>query len=73
MPNKNEPTPQDFMFASGAFLTEEFPENFQGLTESQIDDFIRDKEWTPFEGWEPREVYELISDLAHNLANYKTK
>lgn len=53
---------------SGSFLTEHLPEDWHThMDETDVDDFVDDHVWEPFEGWPASEVWSLI-DGARNAA-----
>ena len=52
------------IWASGHFLCEHFPEDFVNWEEEQVDRFILDNVWQPFEGYSAEDVWENIDNLA---------
>jgi len=44
---------KDLIWASGHYLTEHFPEEFVEWEEEEIDGFIEDHIWQPFQGYRP--------------------
>jgi len=50
--------------ASGHFLTEHFPENWNDMDGEELNEFIDDHTWEPLEGWEAGAVFELIENAA---------
>ena len=64
------------IWASGHFLCEHFPEDFINWEEEQVDRFILDNVWQPFEGYSAEDVWEIIDSLASDFkqsVNHKLK
>ena len=64
------------IWASGHFLCEHFPEDFVNWEEEQVDRFILDNVWQPFEGYSAEDVWEIIDSLASDFkqsVNHKLK
>ena len=55
------------IWASGHFLCEHFPEDFINWEEEQVDKFILDNVWQPFEGYSAKDVWENIDNLAYDF------
>jgi len=55
------------IWASGHFLCEHFPEDFINWEEEQVDKFILDNVWQPFEGYSAEDVWENIDNLAYDF------
>lgn len=43
----------DIIWASGQFLTEPFPDDYEQWSNEKLDDFIDDHKWEPFEDYDP--------------------
>lgn len=56
-----------FMKASGIFLTEEVPSNWDDLSEDEQNSFMSENVWEPFEDCEPNVLWELIENTANDL------
>jgi hypothetical protein len=52
------------IWASGHFLCNHFPEDFINWEEEQVNKFILDNVWQPFEGYSAEDVWENIDNLA---------
>ena len=52
------------IWASGHYLCENFPEDFKDWEEEQVNEFILDNVWQPFEGYSAEDVWENIDNLA---------
>jgi hypothetical protein len=55
--------------ASGHFLTEHLPENWQDMTEEDINQFMKDHTWERLEGVDLDEVWGHIEILAMDFKN----
>ena len=60
----------DIIWASGQFLTEPFPDNYDQWNNEKLDDFIDDHKWEPFEDYDPSFIWEQIEHLALSVRNY---
>ena len=60
----------DIIWASGQFLTEPFPDNYEQWSNEKLDDFIDDNKWEPFENYDPSFIWEQIEHLAYSVRNY---
>ena len=60
----------DIIWASGQFLTEFLPDNYDLWSNEKLDDFIDDHKWEPFEDYDPSFIWEQIEHLAHSVRNY---
>ena len=60
----------DIIWASGQFLTEPFPDNYEQWSNEKLDDFIDDHKWEPFEDYDPSFIWEQIEHLALSVRIY---
>ena len=60
----------DIMWASGQFLTEHLPDDYDQWSNEKLDDFIDDHKWEPFEDYDPSFIWEQIEHLALSVRNY---
>ena len=60
----------DIIWASGQFLTETFPDDYEQWSNEKLDDFIDDHKWEPFENYDPSFIWEQIEHLALSVRNY---
>ena len=60
----------DIIWASGQFLTEPFPDDYDQWSNEKLDDFIDDHKWEPFEDYDPSFIWEQIEHLAISVRNY---
>ena len=63
----------DIIWASGQFLTEPFPDNYEQWSNEKLDDFIDDHKWEPFEDYDPSFIWEQIEHLAYSVRKYIDK
>jgi hypothetical protein len=50
--------------ASGHFLSEHLPDDYQELSEEELHQFISDNAWEPLENTEPSHIMDCIDVLA---------
>ena len=60
----------DIIWASGLFLTESFPDNYDQWSDEELDDFIDNHIWEPFEDLDPSFIWEQIVNLAKSMRDY---
>ena len=60
----------DIIWASGQFLTEPFPDDYEQWSNEKLDDFIDDHKWEPFENYDPSFIWEQIEHLAYSVRKY---
>ena len=60
----------EIIWASGQFLTEPFPDNYEQWSNEKLDDFIDDHKWEPFEDYDPSFIWEQIEHLAYSVRKY---
>ena len=60
----------DIIWASGQFLTENLPDDYDQWSNEKLDDFIDDHKWEPFEDYDPSFIWEQIEHLALSVRNY---
>lgn len=61
-------TEQECMIqASGVFLIERLPNDYEELTEGELLEFIGDNLWEPFENLNTEDVLDYINDAAWDL------
>ena len=67
--NRHLPTTETIQWASGHFLIREFPDNFDELSEDQINRFIDDYICEDYEYHSPEDVWLRIEHLAYDTVN----
>ena len=61
---------KDLIWASGHYLTENFPEEFTEWEEEEIDGFIEDNITERYEFSEPNYIWKEIDNLAWSVRDY---
>lgn len=51
------------------FLTEELPEDWDNLSDDELDEFLVDHAWEPFQYWEADRIAEVIDAVASDVEN----
>jgi len=67
--NKFLPSTEAIQWASGHFLVSEFPDNFDELSEEQVNKYIQDWVCVEYELHEPEDVWLMIEHLAYDTVN----
>ena len=62
-----------FIRASSHFLTEEYPANWQDMTDEELLKFIDEYQWEQFEGYDAEYVWEHIEILAQDFISFVRK
>mgnify|MGYP003127316151 FL=1 len=60
----------DIIWASGQFLTEPFPDDYDQWDNGKFDEFILTHLWEPFEDYDSSFIWEQIEHLALSVRNY---
>jgi len=58
---------------SGEFLCDNLPKNFRDLEEEELDEWLVDNAWQPFENDSPSDIWEWIDDAALALKMFLEK
>ena len=66
----SEPTTQDYIWASGQFLSKHLPPDYEEWEEEKLDKFLTDNAWEFFEYCEPNFIWEQIDSLAWSVRKY---
>ena len=62
---------KDLIWASGHYLTEHFPsDEFKEWGNDEIEEWIDEHRWEPFEYYSTRDIYEMIDSLAFSVRRY---
>jgi len=67
--NEFLPSTEAIQWASGHFLVSEFPDNFEDLSEEQVNKYIHDWVCEEYELHEPENVWLMIEHLAYDTVN----
>ena len=69
--SKQEITLKDLRInASGDFLTEELPGNYDEMSENEFDQFLINHAWEPFENDTANDIWDNIDNSAHSLKRF---
>ena len=60
----------DVIWASGHFLTENLPDDYDQWSNGDFDEFILTHLWEPFEDYDASFIWEQIEHLALSVRNY---
>jgi len=60
----------DLIWASGHFLCESFPGNFDKWTDKKLNKFIENNPWEPFQYWPANLIWDEILGLATSMRSY---
>ena len=60
----------DIIWASGQFLTEPLPDDYDQWSNGDFDEFILTHLWEPFENYDLSFIWEQIECLALSVRNY---
>ena len=60
----------DIIWASGQFLTEPLPDDYDQWSNGDFDEFILTHLWEPFEDYDASLIWEQIEHLALSVRNY---
>lgn len=71
--NKYEIQTQAYITASGHFLTNPLPNDWEDMSEDDLNSFISDNLWEHFENCDPHYVFEHIDTLARDFLNFNKK
>ena len=65
-----EVTKQDLIWASGHYLGENLPPDYDEWSDKKLDKFIEDNAWEFFEYADPKFIWEQIESLAWSMRQY---
>ena len=52
--------------ASGVFLVDYYPDDFEEMDDSTLEQFCKDNAWSPFEYWDGSAIVKLINAQAES-------
>jgi len=67
--NKFLPSTEAIQWASGHFLASEFPDNFDELSEEEVNEYIQYWVCVEYELHKPEDVWLMIEHLAYDAVN----
>lgn len=60
---------QAIIFASGHYLTEHLPDEYDEWTDEELDSHLLEFVWEPFEYYSGEQIWEFIEHLAYDFKN----
>ena len=61
---------KDIQWASQHFLTESLPDDWQKMSDEEVDEFIENHKWQPNEYWEAKDIRQQIGQVARSMRDY---
>jgi hypothetical protein len=61
---------KDIQWASQHFLTESLPDDWQKMSDEEVDEFIENHKWQPIEDWEVKDIWQQIGQIARSMRDY---
>ena len=61
---------KDIIWASGHYLTEHFHDEDINWSSDEVEEWIEENKWEPFEYYSTRDIYEFIDSLAYSVRRY---
>tara|TARA_R110000823_G_scaffold21687_1_gene65492 strand:+ start:43 stop:267 length:225 start_codon:yes stop_codon:yes gene_type:complete len=61
---------KDIQWASQHFLTESLPDDWQKMSDEEVDEFIENHKWQPIEDWEVEDIWQQIGQIARSMRDY---
>ena len=58
---------ESLIWASGFYMTEHLPVDFNKWDEDKLDLYMEDHRWEPFEYWEAKAIHEHIAGQASSI------
>ena len=66
----HEVTKEDIIWASGHFLCDNLPSDWDEWEEEKVDQFLEDNAWEYFQYTDPKFIWEQIESLAWSMRYY---
>ena len=63
-------TKQDFIWASSHILCETLPPDYDTWSDEQLDDYLSEYAYEPYEYHTPKQIYQEITSLATSVRDY---
>jgi 3'-phosphoadenosine 5'-phosphosulfate sulfotransferase (PAPS reductase)/FAD synthetase len=64
---------KDIQWASQHFLTDSLPDDWQKMSDKEVDEFIENHKWQPIEDWEIDDIWQQIGQIARSMRSYIKK
>ena len=73
MNNLNRTRKQDFEWASGFYLSQDLPKDWDDMEEGKLFSTLEQLAWQPLEHWDGASICEEIENLAYSVRIYINK
>lgn len=60
-------TPDYYRIASEFFLCETLPQDYADMDDDELNEFLEEHAWEPFEYWNANDIAECILDLSYRM------
>ena len=61
---------KDIQWASQHFLTDSLPNDWQKMSDEEVDDFIENHKWQFVEDWDVDDIWQQIGQIARSMRRY---
>ncbi len=61
---------KDMQWASQHFLTESLPDDWQKMSDEEVDEFIENHKWQLVEDWDSDDIWQQIGQIARSMRSY---
>ena len=61
---------RDIQWASQHFLTESLPDDWQKMSDEEVDEFIENHKWQFVEDWDVDDIWQQIGQVARSMRDY---
>ena len=61
---------KDIQWASQHFLTESLPDDWQKMSDEEVDEFIENHKWQLVEDWDIDDIWQQIGQIARSMRDY---
>ena len=61
---------KDIQWASQHFLTDSLPNDWQKMSDEEVDDFIENHKWQFVEDWDVDDIWQQIGQIARSMRSY---
>ena len=61
---------KDIQWASQHFLTDSLPDDWQKMSDKEVDEFIENHKWQLVEDWDVADIWQQIGQLARRMTSY---
>ena len=61
---------KDIQWASQHFLTDSLPDDWQKMSDEEVDEFIENHKWQLVEDWDVDDIWQQIGQIARSMRSY---